>query len=128
MGSVADPHAFGVPAAIIGIGNAAVFEPAAWAGRRWWLVVAGTAVAAVGDCAADQAADNACSQSAGNRSTIIVAAVFAIGRWGRAATVVARTIGIVLRGSGAVGREDAAGGNQRGKGCKNDLLDRKSVV
>lgn len=63
MGSVADPHAFGVPAAVIGIWNAAVFEPAAWAGRRWWLVVAGTAVTAVGDCAADQAADNACSQS-----------------------------------------------------------------
>ena len=59
MGSVADPHAFGVPAAVIGIWNAAVFEPAARAGRRRGFVVSGAVVVAVGDGAADQAADDA---------------------------------------------------------------------
>lgn len=127
MRSVADPHALCMPAAIIGIGNAAVFEPAARAGRRWRFVVAG-AVIAVGDGAADQAADDACGEAAGNRCAIIVAAVFAVGRRGWAATVVttviARAIGIVLSRGCAVGCEDAAGGDQRGNGGKNYLFHR----
>lgn len=125
--SVADPHTFRMPAAVIGIGNAAVFEPAARAGRRWRLVVA-RAVIAIGDGAADQAADDACGEAAGDRCAVIVAAVFAVGRRGWAAavvaTVIAWAIGIVLRGSGAIGCKNTAGGDQRGNSGKNYLFHR----
>ena len=89
--STADADRFHMPAAIIGVANPLILEPAARR-RRWWLHVTGTA--AIGQGPADQAADNTCSQASGNDlAGIVVVAMMTVTvaiptwRW-RSATVV----------------------------------------
>lgn len=74
-GLLANPHGFVVPTTVVCIRHLAILVPAArWRGRRRWIDVARTAIA-VGDCTANQAADDACSDAAGDRASVAMVVV-----------------------------------------------------
>jgi len=78
---VADPHGFGVIAAIIAVADVTIFVPAARR-RRARIIITGTvdiAGAAVDDGAADQAADDTRCQAAGDGAAGIVVVMMVAG-------------------------------------------------
>ncbi len=87
-----------MPAAIVGIRNATVLEPAAWRRWWWWLDIARAVIPS--ECASDQAAQNTCRDSPGDNSASVVVAMFAwrvtIRRWRWSATLIAIRPVIIL--------------------------------
>jgi hypothetical protein len=85
-----------VPAAIIGVADLTVLEPATW--RRWWwgLYVTGAAITCQGS--SDQTTQNTGCNAAGDDPTVVVVSAgwITIGWWRRTATVVAIWTVIIL--------------------------------
>ena len=71
--SVADANILVMPAAVIGVRHAAVFEPAAWRWRLFHVIT--RAIIAVGDRATDQAADDTGSKAAGDNAAVVAVAM-----------------------------------------------------
>lgn len=126
----ADADRFHMPSAIIGIANPLILEPATRR-RRWWRLDV-TRTTAIGQSAADQAADNAGRKATSNdlAGVVVMAAMMTIAiavtipprRW-RPAMVPAWRRPVAPLRHGRSGRSHCRAGEDGERQCgKNDLL------
>lgn len=120
---LADAHAFHVPAAIVGVANLAVLEPATR--RRWWrLNVTRTAITC--ERPADKTTQNTGRDAASDNTAIVMVTMsarwVAIWWWRRTATIIAIWAIIILRRCGLNAGQNRSTRDDTSKHCQKNFF------